>query len=473
MKKNYFIIGLLIFTSLVFAQSSTPVQYSKAKKTSPVEKTEFRNKQRELYNHWFVELNAGTNKASAPFAEGYYASDPNRFSNFGTINHYGLGIRYMASNIFGVKVGGGYDIIQNLAGTNSKDFKVTLYTVTFEGVLNLGRLARFETFTNRLNLLAHAGVQTTYKMVDFREGIDPGSSASSEQDGGIVFGISPIYKISKRISIVGDFSSFSNFRQHINWDGSKNKDKNLNGSIYNTTLGLIVALGKSERESADWYIVPIENQQVTDALKRLEEVEAMTNDTDRDGIPDYRDEQNNTPSGVAVDNKGRYMDRNNNGVSDDLEGKVVSGNNTGVAGNDVSPSNNSVAAVNNTSSSSSEISGDVTDQLIKNGYLNIFFNINSDQPNQGSSANVYHIIQYLKSNPNTKVKLIGHADPTGDMAANKELSERRAKSLFNLIKASGVDGSRIRIEGVGEDKLFSSSTASGNNISRRVTVVLE
>lgn len=43
------------------------------------------------------------------------------------------------------------------------------------------------------------------------------------------------------------------------------------------------------------------------------------NDTDKDGVPDYLDFENNSVAGAMVDTKGKMIDINNNGVPDDIE----------------------------------------------------------------------------------------------------------------------------------------------------------
>jgi OOP family OmpA-OmpF porin len=473
MKSNFFfLILILVSANFVSSQTDSISKPSRTKRErvtriSYVVKqpaTNFKNKQRELYNHWSLEFNVGSNKPVAPFESGFYASDPNRFSNLGAIDHYNFGLRYMASNIFGVRVGVGYDKISNLESNSSGQFNLSLYTASFEGVLNLGRLARFETFTNRLNVLTHFGLQTTYKTVNTRLGVTvPSGTGKSEQDGGIVFGLSPQVRITDRISILADFSYFTNFRQHINWDGSRNNDRNLNGTITTSTLGINFALGKIGRKHADWYILQPNDTEIEDMTKRIVDLEAQLTDSDRDGVPDFRDLEINTPNGLTVDQKGRFIDEDKNGKPDQLESKIVLSEIK--TGNVV---NNAV-----TSNGNNNNTDDITTQLIQKGYFNIFYEINRDEPNDASSDNIYQIIKYLKTNPTAKVKLIGHTDKTGDAFANKDLSERRAKSLFNLIKASGVDATRIKIEGVGVDNDVPSDYKAGNNIARRVSVIIE
>ena len=59
----------------------------------------------------------------------------------------------------------------------------------------------------------------------------------------------------------------------------------------------------------------------TDETKynRINDLETLMNDTDKDGVPDYLDVENNSITGVAVDTKGRMIDVNKNGVPDELE----------------------------------------------------------------------------------------------------------------------------------------------------------
>ncbi len=464
--KKYILFGLVCVFGTISASAQSVSTNTKSIKSS-VEK-ENKNKQKDLFSHWSLELNAGTNKPVESFSEGYSTSETTKFSNLGTVNHFGLALRYMPSNLFGLKSMVGYDKIKN--SSTSKEFELSLYTFTLEGVLNMGRLAKLETFTNRFNFLVHFGVQTTYKIVDSRLGVVQ-ASAKKEQDGGIVLGLTPEFKLNRRLTLFADFSSFTNFRQNINWDGGKNYDGNINGTIYNTTIGVILNFAGKGKEHADWYVEPKLDSD-NSALKRLQEVESLLADVDRDGVPDYRDLQNNTPNGVAVDTKGRFFDINKNGIPDELEKTSPSNINAGIDNSKTGIVNttNPVASVDLKTNYSDS---DVTRALIEKGYFNIFFDINKDYPSNGSTQNVYHIIRYLKQNPNTKVKLIGHTDKTGDMEVNKNLSERRAKSIFNLISASGVDENRIKIEGLGIDNDVPSDVKAGNNMARRVSVVIE
>lgn len=185
--------------------------------------------------------------------------------------------------------------------------------------------------------------------------------------------------------------------------------------------------------------------------KRLDAIETMLNDTDRDGVPDYLDAENNTPTGVAVDSKGRFYDKNNNGTPDELEPKQK------IFDNEVIVNNNEENAT--------------IQLLLKKGVFNIFYEVNSVTPDAGSTNNAYQILNFLKNNPERKIKLIGYADVSGNEKANIKLSEQRAKKLRELYIKSGIAAERIKIEGQGVDSIQPKSNL-GLRFARRVAVEL-
>jgi len=179
----------------------------------------------------------------------------------------------------------------------------------------------------------------------------------------------------------------------------------------------------------------------------------MMNDVDRDGVPDYLDAQNNTPNGVIVDAKGRFIDKNRNGVPDELE--------------DHSKFDTADKPIAN------DNSNDAMRSLVGKGYVNIFFDVNQDFPNTGSTNTVFQMIQFLKSNPETKIKLFGYADLRGGENTNKDLSNRRAQNVYKILIASGINKNRIDTKAQGVDKSFTADEKGSLNLARRVSVILE
>jgi len=406
-------------------------------------------KERDLYNHWSIEANVGQNKAVRPYSAGYFSSDPTNYFNFSDVNHFDLGARYMFSNIFGLKLDFAYDAIADQSGNGSLPFDNKQYRVGIQGVANLARIMKFESFTKRFGLLAHAGIQVA--QLTPQMGVNKNVT---EDNGGIIVGLTPQLRITDKIVVTGDFTAINNVRQHFNWDGTYSaQDNNLAGLMYNVSVGLTVYLGKKDKH-ADWYL-PETKEDKIDELKetkqKLAEIEYKLNDTDRDGIVDYLDTQNNTPAGVVVDSKGRYIDTNRNGVPDELERKA----------NDGKDGENYVDK------------SDALKSLIEKGYVNVFFDVNQDNPNAGSTNNVYHIINFLRSYPDAKAKLVGYADVRGNESKNKDLSQRRAQRLYAIIIASGINASRVTIEGQGVDASYPADSKIGLDLARRVSVIIE
>jgi OOP family OmpA-OmpF porin len=106
----------------------------------------------------------------------------------------------------------------------------------------------------------------------------------------------------------------------FNWDGTYAEiENNLNGQLVTTSLGLTYSLGRNKLHG-DYTILKDKNIEEIDALnKRVGDVETLMNDTDKDGVADYLDQENNSVAGVAVDTRGKMVDVNRNGVPDELE----------------------------------------------------------------------------------------------------------------------------------------------------------
>jgi OmpA-OmpF porin, OOP family len=405
------------------------------------------------YKTWSVELSAGQNKALQPFTPNYYQSGNTNHFNFSTVNSFNVGVRKMFNPKFGLKLNFAYNSFTNGPSTSSLPFETKSLRASLEAVLNLGRILEFESFSKRLGLLAHSGIQVS----DFTPNKDTKFfHTDAEDNGGLIFGITPQFRIVNWLAITADISYIFNVRQHYTWDGqsnsldpinNSNNRFNLSGSMVETTMGLTFYLGKKEKH-ADWYNT---NQEVAkedkNARKRLDKIETLMNDTDKDGIADYLDQENNTPAGVTVDSRGKYIDLNRNGVPDELERKSTD-----------EPSKEAVAT-----------NQDALQSLVESGYVNVFFDVNKDNPNMGSTNNVYQIIEYLRTHPQAKATLKGYADVRGDEAKNLDLSKRRAQNVFDIISASGIEASRITIAGEGVDASYP-NTKTGLDLARRVSV---
>ena len=79
----------------------------------------------------------------------------------------------------------------------------------------------------------------------------------------------------------------------------------------------------------------------------------------------------------------------------------------------------------------------------------------------------------LSGQPNTEVRIIGHADATGSDAMNDQLSVQRAQATKSYLAMRGVDPNRIMVAGRGErEPIADNSTEAGRAKNRRVEIYL-
>ena len=91
------------------------------------------------------------------------------------------------------------------------------------------------------------------------------------------------------------------------------------------------------------------------------------------------------------------------------------------------------------------------------------------QPSSEEQLN--NIAEILKAYPNVHVKIGGYTDNTGDPAANKTLSEARAKNVMDALVSKGVDASRLASEGYGDQyPVADNSTEEGRAQNRRIAL---
>ncbi len=103
----------------------------------------------------------------------------------------------------------------------------------------------------------------------------------------------------------------------------------------------------------------------------------------------------------------------------------------------------------------------------------IHFATDSDQLTPKSVDIVETFYEFLKENPNIKVEIQGHTDNVGSAAYNKDLSERRAKTVYLLLVSKGIDPERMTYKGYGESMpVADNSTEEGRAKNRRTVFVI-
>ncbi len=86
---------------------------------------------------------------------------------------------------------------------------------------------------------------------------------------------------------------------------------------------------------------------------------------------------------------------------------------------------------------------------------------------------VENLIVIMKAYPSARGRLEGHTDNTGDAAANKQLSDARARSVRDAMVAGGIDAGRLDAAGFGQERpIASNDTEAGKAKNRRTELVI-
>lgn len=385
------------------------------------------------FNQWSIELAGGLNKPQRPMTPGYTTSLISPFTA-------DLGVRYMFNNKFGVKTDFGYNSFTGKDESIAFDSKY--YRVDVQGVANLGRIMNFETWTSILGLLGHAGFG-----LSFLERKDP--SYVKDRMGNFMAGVTGQIKLTNRVALTGDFTTIINAKQNVAFDGASPTDtRGFNGSLFTGTVGLTVYLGKNEKH-ADWVI---DNEDKFDAIDaRFMGIETKMQDTDKDGVADYLDQESNTAVGAMVDSKGKSIDKNNNGVPDETEAYILKN------------------YANNTSASPLLSNNELISSLINGGYVAVYYDFDKSKPTNVSTEGTDFILTYLRNNPTASVDIIGHADEIGRSTYNDKLSNARATNVKNTLVKANVDASRLNVIAAGEDKSVDIDSENARKLVRKVT----
>lgn len=114
------------------------------------------------------------------------------------------------------------------------------------------------------------------------------------------------------------------------------------------------------------------------------------------------------------------------------------------------------------------------DALQKDGFvtLPVLFDTGRANIKAESARVVQQIADVLRKQPALKVSIEGHTDNQGSAAANKALSQQRAKAVVDAVAALGVSASRLSAVGWGQEKpVADNRSEEGRARNRRVEMV--
>lgn len=99
---------------------------------------------------------------------------------------------------------------------------------------------------------------------------------------------------------------------------------------------------------------------------------------------------------------------------------------------------------------------------------NVFFGSGSANLKPESQAELDKLVSLLQLYPELHIQINGHTDNVGAAADNQQLSEERAKAVYNFLREKGVDAGRLQYKGFGESRPLSpNDTEEGRQENRR------
>lgn len=363
------------------------------------------------FDKWSLDLGFGMHKIGAPISDGYSAK---------VLGQGSIGVRYMFNEKFGLRADLGYNKFE--ADENSLPFSSNYFRGTLEGVVNVGNVLKFNSWTQRFNVLAHTGIG-----VSILNMIEPELTGNLYMTT-LNVGITPQFKITDRIAVFADFSSLINFYQNINFDGTNNLSaKESNISLYNTSLGLNISFGKYRR-LADFYF-----EEQTPVDSELDKIQKRLASAEKEIARLKSEEISPNKELIITELDERYVKK------DEVNkyANVITGGNV-----------------------------DFVRELLNRGYINVYFDVNKTKIQNGSLNALNYLKQFMRDNPTVTATLIGYADETGSEAKNQTLSLKRAKAVNNILVSAGINPTRLSYLGAGVDR---SVTKDARQFARRVT----
>ena len=106
---------------------------------------------------------------------------------------------------------------------------------------------------------------------------------------------------------------------------------------------------------------------------------------------------------------------------------------------------------------------------------NVLFDFDKAVLKEGYAENLDTVRNVFKDNPNLKVIIEGHTDSKGSEAYNQQLSERRAKAVYDyLVEELSISPQRLKTVGYGESRpAYTNDTEVGRALNRRVELTTD
>jgi outer membrane protein OmpA-like peptidoglycan-associated protein len=100
---------------------------------------------------------------------------------------------------------------------------------------------------------------------------------------------------------------------------------------------------------------------------------------------------------------------------------------------------------------------------------NIFFDVDKYDLKPKSKTELQKILKFLQDNKTIRVEISGHTDNTGSAVYNKQLSQKRAQSVYDYLIQNGISGQQLVPKGYGSEQPIADNTSEeGKQKNRRI-----
>ncbi|MDW8418213.1 MAG: OmpA family protein [Chitinophagales bacterium] len=112
----------------------------------------------------------------------------------------------------------------------------------------------------------------------------------------------------------------------------------------------------------------------------------------------------------------------------------------------------------------------VGERLVLN---NVFFDSDRHNLKPESEAELDNVLKLLQQNTTLQVEIGGHTDNTGSESYNRELSEKRARSVYEYLLRKGIDAKRMTYKGYASSSpVADNNTEEGKAKNRRTELII-
>tara|TARA_B100000767_G_scaffold259272_1_gene268894 strand:- start:1614 stop:2579 length:966 start_codon:yes stop_codon:yes gene_type:complete len=218
----------------------------------------------------------------------------------------------------------------------------------------------------------------------------------------------------------------------------------------------------------------------SETIKQI--IEEKSADSDGDGILDLNDKCEDIVG--DKENQGcPWPDDDNDGINNNddecpqeagiVENKgcpIIDSDSDGIADKDDACPNE----IGTAESQGCPTNPDAMNDFFKKEYSTILFSANSPIQDSFYNTALNEISNLLKKYPNISLQISGHASSDGSNAFNQTLSSERASNIKKELVQRGIDISRLKDTGFGEENpIESNETKAGRVKNRRVSLSIQ